>query len=260
VPDLLQSVWDWLDLGLWQLLVALGATLLAGSISGLTGFGFGLVIVPILLLLFEPATVVVLTGVLAVASGLPILAQDRAMVRSRIVMPLLIPALIGALTGVRLLTSLDSTYIKLIAGIVVVVFALMVARGFVIPGIRSRVAPLVAGYVSGVLGTSTGMSGPPVVLFLTDRTPEPRVFRASITAYFAATNTVGVSLVLRTGVVGARELGIAGVLLPVALAGRRIGQHLHNKVDMAQFRAITLGLLVVTGTSGTITALAGLLG
>ena len=259
MPDLIQSAWNALDLGAWQAVAALGAVLLGATISGLTGFGFGLVIVPIMLLLFPPPTVVVLTSSLAIASGLPILLQDRLHIRVRIISPLLIPALIGLPIGVQILTGVDTRIIKLIAGVVVVIFAVLVARGFVIPGIRSRVAPIVAGLSSGILGTSTGMSGPPVVLFLTDRTPAPRVFRASITFYFSLMNLVGILLVVRTGAVGGREFGIAAALLPVALVGRRIGQRLHDRVDQDQFRRITFALLILTGTSGMVTALAGLL-
>lgn len=259
MPELLQSAWAWLDLAPWQAAAAVGAVMLGATISGLTGFGFGLVIVPIMLLIFAPPTVVVLTGLLAIASGVPILIGDRDKIRARIVSPLLVPALVGSVVGVRLLTALSPEVIKLAAGLIVVVFAALVARGFVIPGIRSRVAPVVAGFTSGMLGSSTGMSGPPVVLFLTDRAPEPRVFRASITAYFVAANGAGIVLITRTGAVGPREYGIAAALLPIALAGRRVGQHLHNRVDHAQFRRITLGLLIATGTSGMVTALVGLL-
>jgi uncharacterized membrane protein YfcA len=259
VPDFIQSVWHQLDLTAWQAIAAAGIILVGGTISGLTGFGFGLVVVPVLLLIFPPATVVVLTTGLAIASGLPILAQDYRHVRARLIAPLLIPAVIGQLAGIRVLTELDSRYIKLAAGIVVVVFALLVARGFLIPGIRSKLAPVVAGWISGLLGTSTGMSGPPVVLFLTDRTPEPRAFRASITFYFFVLNLVGIGLVSRTGLVGRREATLAAVLLPVALAGRRIGQELHHRVDQAEFRRISLGLLMLTGASGALTALFGLI-
>jgi uncharacterized membrane protein YfcA len=259
VPELIRSAWTALDLGAWQAVAALGAVLVGATISGLTGFGFGLVIVPIMLLLFPPPTGVVLTSSLAIASGLPILLEDRAHIRVRIISPLLVPALIGLPIGVQVLTGVDTRIIKLIAGVVVVIFAVLVARGFVIPGIRSRIAPVIAGLSSGILGTSTGMSGPPVVLFLTDRTPEPRVFRASITFYFSLMNLVGILLVVRTGAVGGREFGIAAVLLPVALLGRRIGQRLHDRVDPDQFRRITYALLILTGTSGMVTALAGLL-
>jgi uncharacterized membrane protein YfcA len=259
VPGLIQSAWDLLDLSVWEAVAAAGAVLAGGTISGLTGFGFGLVIVPVLLLLFPPATVVVLTTSLAIASGMPILAQDYGLVRARLITPLLIPALGGQLIGVQVLTGVDTRYIKLAAGAVVVVFAVLVARGFLIPGIRSRLAPVAAGLASGVLGTSTGMPGPPVVLFLTDRTPEPRVFRASITFYFFMLNLVSILLVARTGLVGRREAALAVALLPVALTGRRIGQDLLHRVNQAQFHAISLGLLILTGSSAALTALFGLL-
>jgi uncharacterized membrane protein YfcA len=257
--DLIQTAWNALDLTAWQAFAAVCAVLTGATISGLTGFGFALVIVPIMLLLFEPATVVVITSGLAIASGLPILVEDRTRIRIRIVAPLMLPALLGLLVGVSILTTVDTRYIKLSAGLLVMIFAIMVARGFVIPGIRSRPAPVVAGFTSGVLGTSTGMLGPPIVLFLTDRTPDPRVFRASITFYFSVMNTIGVLLVAQTGFVGGREFGLAIVLLPIALIGRRLGQRILHRIDPKQFRTITLSLLLVTGASGMVTALLGLL-
>ena len=57
----------------------------------------------------------------------------------------------------------------------------------------------------------------------------------------------------RTGAVGSREFGIALALPPFALFGRRVGQHLHNRVDQTQFRRITL-VLLVPGTSGVVIA------
>lgn len=258
MSDLIQTAWTTLDLTTWQAIAAVCAILVGATISGLTGFGFGLVIVPIMLLLFPPPTVVVLTSSLAIASGLPILIEDRHKVRLRIVSPLMIPAILGLFAGIQVLTTLDTRLIKLTAGFVVVVFAAMVARGFLIPGIRSRLAPVVAGFTSGVLGTSTGMSGPPIVLLLTDRAPEPRVFRASITFYFSTMNLIGVLLVSRTGFVGKREFALAAVFLPIALFGRRVGQILLHRVSPVQFRRISMALLMLTGASGVITALVGL--
>ena len=259
MAHLVQSAWGLLDLTWWQAILAAAAVLLGATISGLTGFGFALVIVPILLLIFEPPTVVVLTSSLAVASGVPIIVHDRSLIRVGMVLPLMIPALIGLVVGVQILTRADTRYIKLGAGMAVVLFALLVARGYVIPGMRSRVAPLVAGILSGILGTSTGMSGPPIVLFLTERTPEPRVFRASITFYFCTMNLIGVGLVARTGEVGWREFGLATALFPISLLGRRFGQYVLFQIDHSQFRTVTLALLILTGSSGVVTALLGLI-
>ncbi len=112
MPEFVQSGWETLDLAWWQGLAAVGAVLAGGSISGLTGFGFALVIVPVLLLLFPPATVVVVVTSLGVASGIPILIEDHHRIRARIVAPLMIPALLGLLVGVSILTTLYGHYVE----------------------------------------------------------------------------------------------------------------------------------------------------
>ena len=252
--EILQSGWAALDLQWWQALAAIGAVSVGGTISGLTGFGFGLVIVPILLLIFSPVEVVVLSKSLSTASSLPILLADWRLARGKLVMRLFVPAVAGMLVGAQVLTRADPRFIKLIAGIAVVSFTGIVIRGFIIPGIRSRLAPIVAGFASGGLGIATGMSGPPVVLFLTDRALPPRVFRASIVAYFVSVDMVAAALVIQADLVGRREMYVAAMLLPFALAGRRLGQRYLSRVDQAQFRKVTLTLLVVTGTVAMVTA------
>jgi uncharacterized membrane protein YfcA len=167
--------------------------------------------------------------------------------------------LFGLVVGIWILTRADASQIKLIAGITVVLFAAIVMRGFVIPGIRSILAPIVVGFTSGVLGTSTGMPGPPAVLYLTDKNLSPRVFRASITLYFFSIDIIGVLLVFRTGSVGANVIGVAALLLPFALLGRRIGQAYLPKVNATEFRRISLGLLLLTGASAVGSALASIL-
>jgi uncharacterized membrane protein YfcA len=260
VHDSLVNLWSWLDVEAWQLAAAIAAATIGGIISGLTGFGFGLVVVPILLMLFPPPTVVVLSKGLGVSSGLPILWADWRIARARIIATLIFPALIGLLVGIWILTTSNPAVIKFAAGLTVIVFAMIVLRGFVIPGIRSRIAPVVVGFTSGALGTSTGMPGPPAVLYLTDKNLEPRVFRSSITMYFFVIDIIGVALVVRTGIVEDQVLGIALILLPFALLGRRVGQRFLPRVDRAQFRQITLTLLVVTGLSAMITAIVGSIG
>jgi|tagenome__1003787_1003787.scaffolds.fasta_scaffold20979856_4 uncharacterized membrane protein YfcA len=257
MADIIRWLPSALDLHWWQLIAAIGAALAGGIISGLTGFGFGLVIVPVLLMLFPPASVVVLSKGLGAASGVPILVSDWRDVRFRTIATMFVPAVCGLVIGTAILTHADPALIKLIAGVAVTLFAVIIGRGFVIPGIHSRIAPLVAGLASGTLGTSTGMPGPPAVMYLTHHDLPPRTFRVSIVGYFIAVDAIGVALVARAGKVGLHEFWIALVLLPFALIGRRMGQRLIAVVDREQFRQITLRLLILTGASAIATALFG---
>ena len=167
VPDLVQSAWAGLDLAWWEATAAVAVVLLGATISGLTGFGFGLVIVPFMLLLFEPPTVVVLTAALAIASSIPILVEDRALIRVRIVSPLLAPALIGSFAGVRILTSLDppSSWSPALWSSA----SRSWSRGVSSSLASARVGADRRGLLERGAGLVDGMSGPPVVLFLTDR-------------------------------------------------------------------------------------------
>jgi uncharacterized membrane protein YfcA len=254
--DLWSRFWDLLDVTVWQALGAIGIVAFGGTISGLTGFGFGLVIVPVLLMIFPASTVVILSKSLGLGSGLPIVLQDWRSVRPRLIAGLFIPACVGLALGTVVLKHADTRVIKLVVGITVVIFSIVIARGFIIPGIRSRPAPLVAGFASGILGTSTGMSGPPAVLYLTDRDLAPRIFRASLVAYFFCIDVIAVGLIFRAGLIERHDIALAGLLYPFALGGRQLGQRFLDRVDRAQFRKITLALLVATGISAMISALA----
>ncbi|HRA46596.1 MAG TPA: sulfite exporter TauE/SafE family protein [Thermomicrobiales bacterium] len=258
MPDVLQTIWQALDVSWWQLLAAIAAVTVGGIISGLTGFGFGLVSVPVLLLLFPPASVVVLAKGLGLSSGVPILIADRKLVRVRLILTMIVPAIAGLFLGVAILRRADPAAIKLIAGAAVVFFSVLISRGWVLPGIRSKLAPLFFGFASGALGTSTGMPGPPAVMYLTHRNLTPKVFRASIVCYFFVVDIIGVTLVALTGKVGLRELWVGLVLLPFALAGRHIGQHAIGLVDQEAFRLITLRLLIATGIAAMATAILSL--
>jgi uncharacterized protein len=50
----------------WALLVAVLAALLAGVVTGTTGFGLALISTPLLLFVYEPRTVVFLSAVFSV--------------------------------------------------------------------------------------------------------------------------------------------------------------------------------------------------
>lgn len=247
-----------LGLDPWTLVAAIGIVLLGGTVSGVTGFGFGLVIIPIMLTIFPPATVVAVNRVLGFVTGLVILGQDHRHVERGVVARLIPWSTIGLVGGIAVLTRVDATVIRLLAGAVVIVFAALATANWRIPGIGSRYAPAVAGAASGLLGTSIGMSGPPVVLLFTSRSMSPLAFRATITGYFVVLDVIAISLLIRAGAAGWHEARITAALLPFAIAGRSLGRVLGTKVERERFRRLTLGLLILTGLSAVATALISL--
>ncbi|MCA9859460.1 MAG: sulfite exporter TauE/SafE family protein [Thermomicrobiales bacterium] len=242
------------------LLIAMAIALMGGIVSGLAGFGFGLVTVPLLLMLFPPATVTTVGSSLTIASGWIVLLSTWRTVQVRTLGALIPGATIGVFLGTIVLRTVEPAIIKLIAGIVVILFALSVLRGWRINAVHHPLAAPIAGLASGTLSTSTGMSGPPVVLLFTTRQYDMQQFRGSITAYFYYVNAVGLALLIASGIVGREQLEIAIRLLPAAIIGGFIGRRILHYVSQAQFRKITLIMLLATGTTGIVAALQALLG
>jgi hypothetical protein len=236
------------------LFVALFAALLAGVVTGLTGFGLALISTPILLFVYEPRTVVVLTAIFSIFINASVVWDSWHEARRRLALALLIPALLGVVLGVEVLSVIDPDYVRLGVGAIVVFSALLLVRDVRLPGANTRWGTLVAGSASGALSTSTGLAGPPVVLLLASRGLRKHEFRGTSALYFLPMSVAGLAALALRGLVEASEVPLGLLLIPAAIAGKAAGTALLGHVSERAFRAITLGLVILTGTLGVATA------
>ena len=241
------------------LIAALAIVTLAGLIFGLTGFGFALVSVPVLLLVYDPATVVMLTLVLTLFTCAMVLFDAWRWLRLPVVLAMLPGAVLGLIGGSYVLLLASADTIKLIAGAVVVLFSALMLGGFRLPGAGHRLAPPVAGGASGLLATSTGLSSPPAVMLLAARNEPRDTFRANITAYFIVINLAGLLALAAQGLLTSQQAVVSATLLPPTLLGTLAGAWLSRFVPPPLFRRITLVLLLATGVIGFVTAATALL-
>ena len=235
-------------------LVALFAALLAGIVTGLTGFGLALISTPILLFVYEPKTVVVLTAIFSVFINSAVVWDSWHEARKRLALTLLVPALVGVVVGVEVLRVIDPDYIRLGVGAIVVFSALLLVRDVRLPGAQTRWGTLVAGSASGMLSTSTGLAGPPVVLLLASRGLPKHEFRGTSALYFLPMSVAGIAVLALRGLVDASEVPLGLLLVPAAIVGKAVGTALLKRVSEGAFRALTLGLVILTGTLGVATA------
>jgi len=241
------------------LFVGLFAALLAGVVNGLTGFGLALISTPMLLFVYEPRTVVVLTAIFSIFINAAVVWYSWHQARRRLALGLLIPALLGVVVGAVVLGVIDPVYIRLGIGAIVICSALLLVRDIKLPGADTRWGTLVAGSASGALSTSTGLAGPPVVLLLASRGLPKHEFRGTSALYFLPLSTAGLIVLAIRGLVEAHEVPLGLVLIPAAIAGKAIGTTLLRHVSERAFRAVTLGLVILTGTLGVATAVWALL-
>ncbi len=235
---------------------ALLIVLVAAAVSGLAGFGFSIVSVTPLLFFFEPGTTLAINKILTLGTTWIILIGIwHAISWPRLVR--LVPfALVGLFGGVWLLTHLDGNTIRLAVAVMVMAFALILLSGVVreVPE-KSWMAPI-TGLVSGISSTSTGMSGPPIVLYFTVIGLSVDVFRATTVMYFILLDVIGFPTLIIQGLITFDDVVLAVWLAPSALLGRWIGSWLVPFVTPESFRRLVLALLLVTGVVAIVNVLA----
>jgi uncharacterized protein len=143
--------------------------------------------------------------------------------------------------------------------VIVIFSALLLVRDIRLPGAGTRWGTLVAGSASGALSTSTGLAGPPIVLLLASRDLPKHEFRGTSALYFLPMSVVGLVVLAFRGLVEAWEVPLGLLLIPAAIAGKALGTALLARVSESAFRALTLGLVILTGTLGVMTAALALL-
>jgi uncharacterized protein len=216
------------------------------TIFGATGFGASPITIPVLAHVLPLTFVLSLAALLDLSSGLALGFHTRRQADTRELLTRIPFTLVGLTLGVTLLVRLPRTATVLTLGLFVCVYALYVVfrRG---PARRlSRYWAAPAGVLGGIVGALFGMGGPPYVVYIAGRIPDPAAQRATISQMVILNVGLRVVAFALAGLLASRALWMAViVLLPVAWAGVWIGHRVHVSVAPATMaRAIGVVLFL----------------
>jgi uncharacterized protein len=230
------------------------SSLIAASVQATTGLGFALILTPVLFALLNPEGAIVAVTAFGLALNLLVLLAEhrRPSVAWSEVIPILIAVVPGAICGVLILRALSKPVLQVGVGCAVVAAAAMLASGRIRPRIESSWPRLVIGFTTGTLSTSTGISGPPLALWLGSRGMRPGAIRDSITAIFLGTGMIAALTLLP--IIHRAHLGAAIVLGGIAavVAGHAIGSRLFKRLNPRRFERLLLVIIAATGAASVI--------
>lgn len=230
---------------------------LASFLGGATGFGYALVATPLLLLAgFSLPFVVTANLTLALLTRITMVYRFRADISHGRALALVAGSVPGLWLGAQVLAGVDPSRIKLGAGVVVMVMALVLARSLTAPPPRPVPgAPVAAGFAGGFLGATTSLNGAMPVLLLARDKASPRSFIADLAVYFVISNTIGLTLLALGGTISGRALFPAALLwLPGSLAANYVGASVGPRLPERTFRRLTLVLIFVAGAVTALSA------
>ncbi len=225
--------------------IAAAATAAVGStVQGAVGFGANLLAAPILVLIdpvFAPGPVTISSLVLNVV----LIARSRATGarpdrRIRFAIAGLVPGV--ALAGV-VVAVVSQRGLALLLAAATLAGVLVAAAGREV-----RVTPgalFGAGATSGLMGTVSGIGGPPIAL-LYQRADGPTV-RGTLPRFFLAGGLLAIPALTAAGRLGGDELVAAAVLLPGTLAGAALSAVVARRLNDRAIRPVVLALSALAG-------------
>jgi uncharacterized membrane protein YfcA len=220
------------------------------TIFGATGFGASPITIPVLAHVLPVTFVLSLAALLDLSSALALGFQTRRQADTRELLTLIPFTLVGLTLGVTLLVRLPRNATVLALGLFVCVYALYVMLGRRTARRLSRVWAAPAGTLGGIVGALFGMGGPPYVVYIAGRIPDPAVQRATISQMVILNVGLRVVAFALAGLLLSSALWIAVMLLlPVAWAGVWVGNRAHGSVTPAMMARMIGAALFLTGAA-----------
>ena len=240
-----------------MLLVAEPTFVVAYTVFGMVGFGTTLVAAPILAhLLPVPILVPALALLDLVAAGSTGIKLG-AHVEKKEVKRLLPPMICGSALGTYILFAVPLKALMLLLGVFVTLYALN--------GLRPKLPgpPVSSGWAwwygatGGVLSALFGAGGWVYSIYLVRRLDDPKSIRATQVAVLSASAFIRVALFTVAGrYFDLHLLILVLLLLPAMVLGLIIGNRITLRMDRKRFMKILYSVLLVTGVSLVVRAVA----
>jgi hypothetical protein len=233
-----------------QVAGAAAILLAAYFIRGITGFGSGLISVPLLALFLPLKFVVPLILLLDFTASIVIGGFNFKRVKWDEVGVLIPFGIVGVILGTSLLVNLPPEPMLIALAGFVFVFAMrsllnlhgdkLISRGWAVP----------ASLTGGTVGALFGTGGPPYVIYLSHRIRDKSDLRATFSALFFTEGLTRIGSFLVAGLLMTASVWVAFfAALPLVLGALYLGGRVHVGISPAQMTRLVGVLLLVSSVS-----------
>ena len=231
------------------LVFLLAAGFSGGFVNGLAGFGTALFSLGWLLQVMPPQEAVAIALVCSLVTGVPGVWQVRRSIDMRRLALFIVPAFAGIPIGMVLLGLIDTRFLSLLVGSMLLLYGGYFAFRRTLPAIEGNWTLVEAGigFVGGVLGAMAGLSGALPSMWLALR-PWPKAVQRGIMQPFSMVILLVATVLLAIdGVFVPTVLHNLVLVLPASIVGAVIGLMLFRRMPDALYPRVLIGLMLVSG-------------
>ncbi len=231
----------------WLLLAAL----LAGLVYGFAGFGSALIFMPLATIFIAPAIAVAAFALSAAASLVTVVPGAWKAADKRTTLIMIAACLVATPLGVAALRLAPDTAIRAAVCILTLVTLAALVSGWRLPASSGLPMRLGVGALAGVTGGSTGLNGPPVILFNLATPDQPvATTRGNLACFLTLTSLSFLPQLWLQGLVPPKALWIGLLLLIPYAIGSATGARLFDPRHGSLYRNGAYILIGLAGLAG----------
>ncbi|WP_368296705.1 sulfite exporter TauE/SafE family protein [Cytobacillus firmus] len=219
--------------------------LIASILQTSTGFGFSILATPFLLLLFEPKEAIQINLILSLIISAALFSTIKKDTDFGVLKRFAIGSAGGLPTGIAIFLFLDISRLKIAVSFIILLLTIFLMANFRVKETSRR--DYSVGGLSGIMTTSIGMPGPPLLLYFSGTDTEKERLRGTTLAFYLFIYSA--SLVFQIIFAGTNKTIWLSSLyaLPLVLLGLYLGQILFVKINQRFFKIFTYIILIFTG-------------
>jgi uncharacterized membrane protein YfcA len=227
-----------------------GSLVIAGLIKGVIGVGMPIVAFPMLSMLVDIQTAVMLLSMPLVLSNIPQALEGGFVAQTLLSLaPVLVGMIPGVWIGVAVLLNVDPAVAKMAAGASVILVAALTLLAPKLQIKRPMIGPvgLGAGFCGGLLGGIAALAGPPVLIFLLAKGLSGRAFTKEASMFLVASSALLASALTSSRQFDWRDVLISTLATVPVVAGMLVGQKVRDAVPADAFKTLVVLVVLLSG-------------
>lgn len=234
----------------------LAGGLAGGFLCGLSGFGAGLVTLPIVLFVASPLLAAQLAALAGIASQIQAISALRYGLHWRQLVPIVIAGVAGIIIALLLIPPLPIGLFKFSVGCILIAYSLF---ALALPdnwrfAKRHPFGNLLAGLLGGVAGGIAGIPGPPVIMWAALQSWSAAEKRALIQLFNLVTLSIMLIVSAAQGRLDDDFAWTAPTMLPAIIAGALLGVAAFRRLNDRRYQQLVIVLLLIAGVTMVIPA------
>lgn len=236
-----------------EILVLSGFILIGTLIQRVVGFGMPMIVIPSLLIYFQPTAAVstaLFLGIIISAVVLISLKNIEKIVW-RIILVILPVSLAGIITGSYILTIIDKAVLQIILGALIII-TLNIQEFFTAKNRRALAVdtPLYAsGAVAGFFNSTVGLSAAPMIIWMRTHAITPNQIRKVFALQFIFMNIISIISIFyfEPETLSKLNFGLLVLALPTVFVANYIGGVISDKINHNTYERVVYITLFVAG-------------